>query len=69
MSAPNCHCNNEYQGRLTGMADQHRVAWRNALAILASPIVRLHELRNARTRMLHEALRNQDHCGTRNRDA
>lgn len=69
MTAPNCRCTNEYHGRLTGLTDQHRVAWRNALAGLASPFVRLHHFRNIRTRMLHEALGDLDHCEPRDSDA
>jgi hypothetical protein len=36
---------------------------------LVSPMVRLHRLRNVRTRMLHEALGDLDHCDKRDRHA
>lgn len=69
MSANNCHCTDEYQGHLNDLTGRHRAAWRNALAGLASPFLRLHQLRNVRTQMLHKALANLDDCGPRKSDA
>jgi len=69
MNAHNCHCTHENQGHLNGLAGQHRKGWQNALAGLVSPLVRLHQFRNVRTRMLHEALRKLDHCKSRDRHA
>ncbi len=66
MNTHDCHCQDDYQGHLTS---HHRVAWRNAVAALVSPMVRLHQLRNVRTRMLHEALCDLDHCDKRDRHA
>ncbi len=66
MNTHDCQCHDDYQRHLTA---HHRVAWRNALAALASPIVRLHELRNVRTQMLHEALRDLDCRKSRDSDA
>ncbi len=66
MNTHNCHCQDDYQAHLRA---HHRVAWRNALAALVSPFVRLHELRNVRTRMLHDALCDLDGCDERNRHA
>ena len=69
MNAHNCHCTTEYYGRLNPLAGQHRIAWRNALAGLASPFVRLHQLRNIRSRMLQEALGDLDKCKPEQPDA
>ncbi len=72
MNGQNCHCKDTYQGRLSSwlghigspdsLARRHRFAWRSALAGLASPMLRLHHLRNVRTQMLHEALGDLDGC-------
>ncbi len=62
MTAHNCHCNEEYEARLLDSP------WRDALAALASPIVRLHRLRNIRTQMLRDALCDHDGCNARGDD-
>lgn len=72
MNSHNCHCQDDYRARLSGwaqasgspesLARTHRFAWRNALAGLASPAVRLHQLRNLRTHLMHEALDDLDGC-------
>ncbi len=74
MNRQNCHCQDAYQDHLTAwaghigsrdsLARRHRFAWRSALARLASPVLRLHHLRNVRTQMLHEALDDLDGCNT-----
>jgi hypothetical protein len=69
MTTPNCRCNDEYQAHLTQLAEHHRIAWRNALKSVTAPFVRLHRLRNIRTRMLHEALGDLDHHEARDTDA
>jgi hypothetical protein len=56
MNAQHCHCHSESRGRLSN--------WAGALANLASPVVRLHHLRNIRTHMLHEALEHLDSCSS-----
>lgn len=38
------------------LAHPHRVSWRNALAGLAAPVVRMHHYRDLRTAMLRKAL-------------
>ncbi len=63
MNAHNCHCTDEYRGHLSDSP------WRGALTVLASPMVRLHNLRNLRTRMLHDALGDVDDCNARGEDA
>ena len=72
MNHQNCHCKDAYQDHLSAwaahigspatVARQHRFAWRRALASLASPMLRLHHLRNIRTQMLHDALGDLDGC-------
>ncbi len=72
MNGQNCHCNDAYPDRVSAcvghigssgsLARRHRFAWRSALASLASPMVRLHHLRNVRTQMLREALADLDGC-------
>ncbi len=70
MTAHNCHCTDDYRGRLSdSVAGQHRIAWREALAAIASPMVRLHRLRNIRTQMLRDALGDLDNRKTRGDDA
>ncbi len=70
MDAHNCHCNDEFRRELSGSLNkQHRVAWRNALAALVSPMIRLHHLRNIRTQMLRDALGDLDGCNKRDDDA
>ncbi len=70
MNAHNCHCTDEFRGNLSGsLTSQHRIAWRNALAALASPMIRLHHLRNIRTQMLRDALCDLDGCDKRGEDA
>lgn len=59
MTAHNCDCNEEYRGRVSDSP------WRDALAALASPMVRLHHLRNIRTQMMRDALRQDDGCNAR----
>lgn len=61
MNAHNCHCTDEHRGAPShALTGKHRLAWRNALAALASPMVRLHHLRNVRTQMLRDALASHD---------
>lgn len=63
MNAHNRRCTDEFREDLSGsLGDQRRVAWRAVLATLASPMVRLHHLRNIRTQMLHDALGDLDGC-------
>ena len=72
MNGHNCHCKDAYQDRLSAwaghigspqpVARKHRFAWRSALGKLATPVLRLHHLRNIRTRMLHDALSELDGC-------
>ena len=63
MTAHNCHCSDQLRGDLSdSLTSQHRIAWREALASLASPMVRLHHLRNVRTRMFRDALGTRDDC-------
>ena len=70
MNTHNCHCRDEFRGHLSdSLTDQHRIAWRDALAKLASPMVRLHQLRNMRTQMLHDALDDLDSGNERGGDA
>ena len=70
MNAHNCHRTDKYRHRLPGsLSGRHRIAWREALAAMASPMVRLHHLRNIRTRMLRDALCDVDGCETRDDDA
>ena len=70
MNAHNCHCTDEYRDRPPDSAGgQHRIAWREALAAIASPMVRLHHLRNIRTQMLRDALCDLDGCDTGCEDA
>ncbi len=68
MSAHSCNCTDEYRQDLSdSLTRQHRIAWRNALATLVSPMIRLHHLRNIRTQMLRDALRDRD-CGNHRGD-
>lgn len=61
MRAQPCNCTDDYRPDLSGsLSDHRRIAWRNALATLARPMLRLHQLRNIRTQMLREALNNRD---------
>ncbi len=70
MNAHNCHCTDEYRDRLSDPpSGPNRIAWREALAAIASPMVRLHHLRNIRTQMLRDALCDRDGCDTRGDDA
>ena len=70
MNAQNCRCTEEIREDLSGsLGDQQRVAWRDVLATLASPMVRLHHLRNIRTQMLHDALGDLDGCDKGGDDA
>jgi len=69
MNRNNCHCSDAYHGHLNDLAGQHRAGWRNALAGLVSPFVRLHQLRNIRTQMFHEALADLDDCRSKDNDA
>lgn len=72
MNHHHCHCDDQHRARLSGwvrtdespksVSGWHRSAWRNALSGLASPIVRLHQLRNLRTQMLRNALDDMDAC-------
>ena len=62
MTAHNCHCNEEYRGHLSDSP------WRDALAALVSPVVRLHRLRNIRSQMLRDALYDHDGCNARGDD-
>ncbi|MFQ5547459.1 MAG: hypothetical protein ACE5FV_04145 [Woeseia sp.] len=57
MNARHSHCTHESKGR--GVT-RHGIAWRNALTGLVSPMVRLHQLRNLHTHMLHSALDDLD---------
>ncbi|MFQ6005859.1 MAG: hypothetical protein ACE5OQ_10175 [Woeseia sp.] len=59
MNARHCDRTHEYRGR---GATRQGFAWRNALSGLVSPMVRLHQLRNLRTHMLHSALEDLDRC-------
>lgn len=63
MTAHNCHCNEEYRG-----CPSHST-WRDALATLASPMFRLHHLRNIRTQMFRDAICDHDGCNARGDDA
>ncbi len=70
MDAHNCYCTDEFRGDLRdSLGDRHRIAWREALAALASPMVRLHHLRNMRTKMLRDALGELDSRNKRGDDA
>ena len=70
MRAQPCNCTDDYRPDLSGsLSDQRRTAWRNALAVLARPMLRLHQLRNIRTQMLREALNNRDCNKHRGQDA
>ena len=70
MDAHNCHCNDEFRRDVSGsLTNRQRNAWRNAFATLASPMIRLHRLRNIRTQMLREALGDLDDCDKRGDDA
>jgi hypothetical protein len=61
MRAHTCNCTDEYPPDLSGsLSDRRRIAWRNALAGLAKPMLRLHQLRNIRTQMLRDALNQRD---------
>jgi len=61
MRAHTCNCTDEYRPALSGsLSDRRRIAWRNALAALAKPMLRLHQLRNIRTQMLRDALNQRD---------
>lgn len=69
MSAAKCHCTDAYRGHLPSAAARPRDAWRRAVAQLASPFVRLHELRNMRSRLLQDALEHLDGCKSHRHDA
>ncbi len=70
MNAHDCHCTDDFRGHASkSLTARHRIAWREAIARLASPMVRLHHLRNIRTQMLRDALRNIDNCKERGDDA
>lgn len=70
MNAQNCHCTDDFRGHAAkSLSTRHRIAWREAIARFASPMVRLHRLRNLRTQMLHEALCDIDGCKQRGEDA
>ncbi len=82
MNPQDGNCHDAYQHRLSAparstgspdsVAKQHRFAWRSALGTLASPMIRLHQLRNIRTQMLREALGDSAGCndaGTPGNDA
>ncbi len=70
MNAHNCHCADQFRRDLTdSLGDRHRIAWREGLAALASPMVRLHRLRNMRTQMLRDALGDLDSRNKRGDDA
>ncbi len=70
MRAHTCNCTDEYQPDLSGsLSDHRRIAWRNALAALAKPMLRLHQLRNIRTQMLRDALNNRDCNSHRGKNA
>lgn len=66
MNSHNSHCSDEYWNHAPGwpgsrassdsLPGQQANAWRDALTRLASPIIRLHHLRNIRTQMLYDAL-------------
>jgi len=72
MNDQNCRSNDASQAHLSfwvghigtpdSVAERHQFAWRSALARLASPVIRLHELRNLRTQLFHEALGDRDGC-------
>jgi hypothetical protein len=72
MNGQNCHCKDAYQDHLFSwaghirspvmVARMHRFAWRSALARLATPMLRLHHLRNIRTQMVDELLGDLDSC-------
>lgn len=70
MRANTCNCTDEYRQDLSdSLGDHRRIAWRNALAALAKPMLRLHQLRNIRTQMLREALNNRDCNSHRDQNA
>ena len=70
MRAHNCNCTDEYRPDLSAsLSDHSRAAWRDALAALAKPILRLHQLRNIRTQMLRDALDNRDCKNRRGQNA
>ncbi len=70
MNAHDCHSTGEFRGDPSdSLADQHRFGWRNVLVTMASPMVRLHHLRNIRTQMLRDALGDLDGCNRRCDDA
>ena len=70
MRAHPCNCTDEYRPELSGSLSNHRrIAWRNALAALAKPMLRLHQLRNIRTQMLRDALNDRDCNSHRGRNA
>ena len=63
MSTQCCNCTDESRHHLSNsLSDHSRTVWRNALAALASPMLRLHHLRDIRTQMLRDALGDRD-CG------
>ncbi len=70
MNAHNCHCTDDFRGHAAkSLTTRHRIAWREAIARLASPMVRLHHLRNMRTQMMRDALCDIDGCSKRGDDA
>ena len=72
MNGQNCHCRDAYQEHLfrsaghirspVMVARRHQIAWRSAIARLATPMLRLHHLRNIRTQMVDELLDDLDAC-------
>lgn len=72
MNGQNCHCKDAYQDRLYSLAGhirspvmvarKDRFAWRSALGRLATPMLRLHHLRNIRTQMVDDLLEDLDGC-------
>ncbi len=70
MNAHDCHCTDHFRGHPSkSLSARHRIAWREAIARLASPMVRLHRLRNIRTQMLRDAICSIDGCQERDDDA
>jgi hypothetical protein len=70
MRAQTCNCRDEYRQGLSGSPSNHRrIDWQKALAALARPMLRLHQLRNIRTQMLRDALNNRDCNNHRGQDA
>lgn len=58
----------ELEQTASKLATFHRISWKEAFGTIASPAVRLHRYRNARGRLLQDALcnvegRNDGGCG------